>query len=224
MRVRIFVEVAVIGVLAVVWFFGFVYRSSKRAGRRLERRTRSHGQAGPACQAPKDSSDTKPAAPPAKLDLGPFDAKTATPLPAHPVTYGAAYVVDGDSMVIQKTQIRLFGVDAPELNHPNGIRAKRCLMAMCKGQSIRAEVLARDAHGRTVAICTLPDGRDLSAEMVKAGLALDWAKFSGGIYRDLEVPDARRKMWLADARQKGRMDVWARFEAKQAAKQTDANP
>lgn len=126
-------------------------------------------------------------------------------------------------MVIQKTQIRLFGVDAPELNHPNGIRAKRCLMAMCKGQSIRAEVLSIDAHGRTVAICTLPDGRDLSAEMVKAGLALDWAKFSGGIYRDLEVPEARRKMWLADARQKGHMHVWARFEAKQAAKQTDAN-
>lgn len=123
-------------------------------------------------------------------------------------------------MVIQKTQIRLFGVDAPELNHPYGIRAKRKLWALTKGHSIRAEIVATDAHGRTVARCTLPDGRDLSAEMVKAGLALDWAKFSGGIYRDLEVPDARRKMWLADARQKGRMDVWARFEAKQNAGET----
>jgi hypothetical protein len=47
-------------------------------------------------------------------------------------------------------------------------------------------------------------------------------KFSGGIYRDLEVPDARRKMWLADARQKGHMHVWAKFEAKQNAGRTDA--
>lgn len=57
--------------------------------------------------------------------------------------------------------------------------------------------------------------RDLSAEMVKLGLAIDWPKFSGGRYRDLEVPDARKKMWLADARQKGRMDVWAKFDANQ---------
>ena len=88
----------------------------------------------------------------------------------------------------------MFGVDAPELNHPYGIRAKRKLWALCKGHSIRVEVLTTDAHGRTGARSILPDGRDLSAEMVNAGLALDWAKFSGGIYRDLEAPDARRKM------------------------------
>lgn len=174
----------------------------------------------------QDTSDRHPAPPkpeqprqkPAER-FPPFDAKTAEPLPENAVIYGAAYVVDGDSLVIQKTQIRLFGVDAPELNHPYGIRAKRKLWAMCKGHSIRAEILATDAHGRTVARCVLPDGRDLSAEMVKGGLALDWAKFSGGIYRDLEIPDARRKMWLADARQKGRMHVWEQFDAKQKAKQ-----
>ena len=55
-------------------------------------------------------------------------------------------------------------------------------------------------------------------EMVKAGLAIDWPKYSGGKYRSLEVPDARKKMWLADARQKGRMHVWEQFEAKQKAR------
>jgi hypothetical protein len=54
--------------------------------------------------------------------------------------------------------------------------------------------------------------------MVKLGLAIDWPKFSGGRYRSLEVPDARKKMWLADARQKGRMDVWERYDRRQAAK------
>ena len=149
----------------------------------------------------------------------PFDAKSATPKPTTPTLEGAAYVVDGDTLVIQKTQIRLFGVDAPEINHPYGNKAKWALVSLCKGQTVRAEVTAEDDHGRTVAKCSLPDGRDLSAEMVKAGLAIDWPKFSGGKYRSLEVSDARKKMWLADARQKGRMHVWEQFEAKQKARQ-----
>ncbi|OUS21003.1 nuclease [Rhodobacterales bacterium 59_46_T64] len=89
------------------------------------------------------------------------------------------------------------------------------MLSMCKGQMVRAEIVEEDAHGRTVAKCYLPDGRDLSAEMVKIGMAIDWPKFSGGIYRSLEVPDARKKLWLADARQKGRMHVWEKFEANQ---------
>jgi endonuclease YncB( thermonuclease family) len=133
---------------------------------------------------------------------------------------GTAYVVDGDTLTIQKTQVRLFGIDAPELDHPYGKNAKYTLIALCKGQPVRAEVVATDDHGRTVAQCYLPDGRDLSAEMVRAGLALDWKKYSGGRYRLLETPDARRKLWLADARQKGRMEVWDRFEAKRAAAAT----
>ena len=36
-----------------------------------------------------------------------------------------------------------------------------------------------------------------------------------GVYRRLEVPNAREKLWLADARQKGRMHVWKQFEARQ---------
>ncbi|MGR3636728.1 MAG: hypothetical protein ACU0BK_12510 [Shimia sp.] len=45
-------------------------------------------------------------------------------------------------------------------------------------------------------------------------MAIDWPKFSGGIYTHLETPDARKKLWLADARQKGRMHVWKKYEEK----------
>jgi endonuclease YncB( thermonuclease family) len=107
----------------------------------------------------------------------------------------------------------LFGIDAPELEHPYGQKAKWALVGLCKGQTVRAVVTDRDDHGRTVARCYLPDNRDLSAEMVKLGLAIDWPKFSDGIYRSLETRDARKKLWLADARQKGRMHVWEKFEA-----------
>lgn len=142
-----------------------------------------------------------------------FDAKHAAPVPQRTFLRGAAYIIDGDSIVIQKTQVRLFGIDAPELNHPYGQKAKWALVALCKGQQIEAEILTIDTHGRTVALCRLQNGQDLSAEMVKLGLAIDWPKFSGGRYRSLEVPEVRKKLWLADARQKGRMYVWERFEA-----------
>ena len=128
---------------------------------------------------------------------------------------GRAYVVDGDTITIEKTQIRLFGIDAPEMNHPFGVKAKWALVNLCKGRQVSAAITAQDAYGRTVAKCTLEDGSDLSAEMVKLGLAIDWPKFSGGCYKHLEQPDARRKLWLADARQKGRMDVWKRFDDQQ---------
>jgi endonuclease YncB( thermonuclease family) len=147
----------------------------------------------------------------------PYDPSAGTRKPAQPVLQGSAYVVDGDTIVIAKTQIRLFGVDAPEMNHPYGYKAKYALVALCKGQKIRAEMIEEDTYGRTVARCTLPDGRDLSAEMVKIGMAIDWPKFSGGIYQHLEQPDVRKKLWLADARQKGRMHIWEQFEAKQKA-------
>lgn len=151
-----------------------------------------------------------------------FDARTSQPTETTTILRGRANIVDGDTLIIQKTQVRLFGVDAPEINHPYGQKAKWALVALCKGHTVEATVTDTDNYGRGVAKCILSDGRDLSAEMVKQGLAIDWAKFSGGAYRSMETPDARKKLWLADARQKGRMHVWKQFEERQAAKKADA--
>jgi endonuclease YncB( thermonuclease family) len=137
----------------------------------------------------------------------PFDRKSALPVPIHTVLKGRAFVVDGDTVVVRKTQIRLFGIDAPELTHPFGKRAKWALVSLCKGQRIEAEVVETDVHGRIVAKCRLEDGRDLSAEMVKLGLAIDWPRYSKGVYKRLELPGVRKKLWLADARQKGHRHV-----------------
>ncbi len=48
-------------------------------------------------------------------------------------------------------------------------------------------------------------GEDLNAEMVRAGMAIDWPKFSRGKYSGLELPGIRKKLWRCDARQKGLM-------------------
>lgn len=149
---------------------------------------------------------------PRQKPVRPFDGQSARPVPKDTVLKGKAFIVDGDTVIIRKTQIRLFGIDAPELTHPYGKKAKWALVSLCKGQRVEAEVMETDAHGRTVAKCRLEDGRDLSAEMVKLGLAIDWPRYSNGVYARHEVPGIRKTLWLADARQKGHWHVWERFE------------
>ena len=117
---------------------------------------------------------------------------------------GRCYVIDGDTIDIGGVRIRLAGVDAPEMDQPFGNSAKWALVRLCKGQEVRAVFDGSRSHDRTVATCYLPDGRDLSEEMVKAGLAIDWPKFSGGRYRQYEPDGVRKKLWRCDARQKGR--------------------
>jgi hypothetical protein len=41
--------------------------------------------------------------------------------------------------------------------------------------------------------------------MVKQGMAIDWPKFSGGVYTALEPEGIRKRHWRAAARQKGNM-------------------
>ena len=132
----------------------------------------------------------------------PFDPSSAHPVPRKIILEGKAYVVDGDTIKINGRQVRLFGIDAPEIDHPYGRIAKSALVKLCGGKTVRAEVLEEDDHGRTVARCRLEDSRDLSAEMVKQGLAIDWKKYSGGEYRSIEQPGVRgKKLFLADQRQ-----------------------
>lgn len=136
----------------------------------------------------------------------PSRAPTSSP-PAPTVLRGRCWVVDGDTIVIDKTHIRLAGIDAPELDHPYGKQAKWAMVQLCKGQTVTARIRPELSYDRVVAECSLPDGRDLAAELVRAGMALDWPKFSGGKYRHLETPEARRKLWRADARQRGKLKM-----------------
>ncbi len=111
---------------------------------------------------------------------------------------------------VMHEKLRVDGHSDPGSRAASGLRAKDktakwALVNLCKGQTVHAVLEGAMSYDRTVATCYLPDGRDLSAEMVKLGLAIDWPKFSGGKYRQFEVPGIRRKLWRCDARQKGRM-------------------
>ena len=125
------------------------------------------------------------------------------PLPEFPAAgelKGKCYVVDGDTIVIKRIKIRLAGVDAPELDQPWGQKAKWAMVELCKGQVVTAKLNGERSNDRLVATCYLPDGRDIGAELIKQGLALDWSHFSGGSYRHLEPKGIRRKLRQAHLR------------------------
>jgi len=140
---------------------------------------------------------------------GPLQRRGPPQAPGPPATItGKCYVIDGDTIQIGKVRLRLAGIDAPELDHPWGKKAKWELVELCKGQTITARLEPSISYDRVVATCFLPDGRDLSAEMVRRGMALDWPKFSGGKYKHLEPDGVRKKHWKAAARQRGHMHVF----------------
>lgn len=176
--------------------------SSRPAKRQV--RPRSHDTVTPFPQLSRESKPSWPVAVPPQT-------ATLAPAPSHPhetTLTGKCYVVDGDTIRIGEVRLRLAGIDAPELEHPWGIKAKWELIHLCKGQIITAEIEPEMSYDRLVATCFLPDGRDLSAEMVRRGMALDWTKFSGGKYKHLEPEGVRKKHWKAAARQRGHMHVF----------------
>jgi endonuclease YncB( thermonuclease family) len=65
-------------------------------------------------------------------------------------------VIDGDSIVVRESranrvhEIRLAGIDAPELGQPWGIQSRTALRRMVDARAVRIEVVDRDRYGRLV--------------------------------------------------------------------------
>lgn len=116
------------------------------------------------------------------------------PAPRGSKLAGRAWVIDGDTISIGRTKIRLAGIDAPEVDMPFGQKSKWAMVRLCKGQRVTALMHGETSYDRQVATVFLEDGRDAGAELVKQGLALDLAFFSGGKYRAFEPPGARKRL------------------------------
>jgi micrococcal nuclease len=104
-------------------------------------------------------------------------------------------VRDGDTIEVGKIPIRLNGVSAPELKEPLGPQSKKFMVELVNGKRVRCELNGEKNHDRFVGICYLR-GKDIGAAVIKAGLALDCLRFSGGRYKAIEVASARGKIKL----------------------------
>ncbi len=119
---------------------------------------------------------------------------------------GQASVIDGDTIEIHGTRIRLWGIDAPEstqlcrgedsLQYRCGAKAANNLDVFIARRPVSCTPISLDQYGRTVATCTVGD-TDLGQWLVSNGLALDWPNYSRGMYDAIqrEAEHAGRGIW-----------------------------
>lgn len=119
---------------------------------------------------------------------------------------GQASVIDGDTLDIHGTRIRLWGVDAPESNqlcrgadsnlYRCGTKAANELDIFIARRPVSCTSVSADQYGRTVATC-LVGTADLGEWLVSNGLALDWPRYSHGRYSaaQRDADRSARGMW-----------------------------
>lgn len=112
-------------------------------------------------------------------------------------------VSDGDTITVLHdglaVRIRLNGIDCPEKRQPFGQAAKRFTAKLVFGQVVTVRVKELDKYGRSVGEVLLPDGRSLNQELVRAGLAWWYRKYS----------DDRILAELEDRARRSRVGLWA---------------
>lgn len=135
----------------------------------------------------------------------------ASPLAHAGEITGRASVIDGDTLEIHGTRIRLNGVDAPEsrqLCQDAAGADYRCGQAaalalddyLAASRPARCVEVDRDRYKRMVADCYRADGASVAAWLVRQGHALDWPRYSKGRYADDQsaAKDAGAGMWQGE--------------------------
>jgi endonuclease YncB( thermonuclease family) len=140
---------------------------------------------------------------------------------------GMARVIDGDTIGIGETRVRLEGIDAPETaqtcqrrwfgSWPCGTAATAQLSKIIGDRPVTCAPRGLDKYGRTLAVCFV-EGHDINAMMVRQGYAWAFVKYSRsyvleeaqarieavGIWQGEAVPawEFRARRWaVADAPQ-----------------------
>ena len=106
---------------------------------------------------------------------------------------GPARVVDGDTLVVGGTRIRIFGIDAPERDQTCrdaagrdfvcGPVSRAAMAAIIDSRPVRCTVLDTDRYGRQVARCRAGE-TDVAAAMVEQGMAFAYRRYSRDYVRD----------------------------------------
>ena len=113
---------------------------------------------------------------------------------------GHARVVDGDTIDVAGTRVRLEGIDAPEAGQrcPHrwwgtwaaGREATSALKSMINGQVVSCDKRGRGKYGRVLGACRV-GSVDLNAEMVRRGHAWAFVKYSNSYISEERDAQAR---------------------------------
>lgn len=127
------------------------------------------------------------------------------PSPNGKRTNGIIRVIDGDTIELflinslTTIKIRLNGIDCPEKGQPYYEEATTYTSDLCLHKQVGVIKYDKDKYDRLIADIILPDGRNLSEELVRAGFAWWYRLYSDDlILKQLEneARIARRGLWF----------------------------
>lgn len=120
---------------------------------------------------------------------------------------GVARVIDGDTLEMAGTRVRLFGIDAPELSQrcdglhgswPCGLWARDQLRHLVGDRPVHCVGDESDRYGRLIARCAAGQG-DLGAALVRDGAALAFRRYALDYVEDeVSARRAARGLWHRD--------------------------
>jgi endonuclease YncB( thermonuclease family) len=134
-------------------------------------------------------------------------------------------ISDGDTLILwvdrrERLGIRLAGIDAPELDQPYGLEARRALVSLARDRTARVEVVDRDDYGRLIGTMRI-GGRNVSAALVEQGAAWVYRRYN----HDPQLPvleaqaqAARRGLWGLPAWQRVPPWEWRRQDSPSATR------
>ena len=125
------------------------------------------------------------------------------PVAAAPIS-GAGHAIDGDSLRVGDTEVRLYGVDAPEFTQSCqrdgrawscGSDAAHQLSKLVDGKHVSCSSMGADTFGRTLARCRVGE-IDLNRTVVASGFALAYRRYSTDyVSAEESAKLARRGIW-----------------------------
>lgn len=137
------------------------------------------------------------------LLLAAFFESSAQAAPPGPV-WGIARAKDGDSLVVGSTEVRLFGIDAPEFDQTCGkagtswscgSEAAEALSRLVTGREVRCVSRGTDQHGRLLGECSI-GATDINRTMVASGYALAYRRYSlAYVGAESSAKAAKRGVW-----------------------------
>jgi endonuclease YncB( thermonuclease family) len=122
---------------------------------------------------------------------------------------GTATVVDGDTLDIDGTRVRLEGVDAPEVAQicgganggtwACGRVAADALLGLVGKRRVTCRDEGTDKYDRVLGICSV-DGLEINAELVRRGYAWAFVKYSNRyVEEEAEAKKAAAGIWQGEA-------------------------
>lgn len=120
---------------------------------------------------------------------------------------GLATVVDGDTIIVARVQVRLFGIDAPENDQPCRLRSQTwaCgstsatqLRNLIGDSTVRCAPTGKDRYDRTLARCHVGE-TDIQSWMVANGWAVAYSRYSRNYEPEQQrAQEHRLGIWQGD--------------------------